>query len=83
MADCEDFMIAVCRPGSGLTVSTLLDYILAGDKYGLTRFLLAAVEFCAHIDFELLNGKTFVRTGCYPNIIYEEMINIFLQNSQK
>lgn len=74
VTNCEDFMIAMCRPGSGLTVSTLLDYILAGDKYGLKRFLQAAAEFCAHVDLELLNGKNILRTGFYPNIVYEEMI---------
>lgn len=30
-----------------------------GLKYGLTKFLEAAAEFCARIDFDLLNGKTF------------------------
>lgn len=56
---CENFMIAMCKPSTGLTVSTLLDYILAGDKYGLTRFPKAAVEFCAKIDFDFLTGKHF------------------------
>lgn len=50
-------MIAMCKPDKGLTVSRLLDYILEGEKHGLTRFLEAAVEFCAYIDFDLLNGK--------------------------
>ncbi|XP_052696817.1 uncharacterized protein LOC128175322 [Crassostrea angulata] len=58
VADCEDFMIAMCKPDKGLAISTLLDYILAGDKYGLTRFLEAAVEFCANIDYQLLSGKS-------------------------
>lgn len=58
MDDCESFMIAMCKPGTGLTVSTLLDYILAGEKYDLTRFLETAVEFCSHINFHLLNGKS-------------------------
>lgn len=58
MADCENFMIAMCKPDKGLTVSTLLDYILAGEKYDLTGFLETAVEFCSHINFHLLNGKT-------------------------
>lgn len=57
VTDCENFMITMCKPNKGLTVSTLLDYILAGEKYGLTSFLNAAVEFCAHLDFHLLNGK--------------------------
>lgn len=52
-------MIAMCRPLTGLTVSTLLDYILAGDKYSLTRFPKAAVEFCAKIDFDFLTGKNY------------------------
>lgn len=57
VTDCENFMITMCKPNKGLTVSTLLDYILAGEKYDLTSFLNAAVEFCAHLDFHLLNGK--------------------------
>lgn len=56
--DCEDFMIAMCTPGMGLTVSILLDYILAGEKYDLTRFIETAVEFCARISFNHLNGTT-------------------------
>lgn len=52
-------MIKLCAPNKRLTVNILLDYILAGEKYGLTRFLEAAVEFCANIDFDLLNGKSF------------------------
>lgn len=65
VTDCEDFMIAMCKPDEGLTVNTLLDYILVGEKYGLTRFLEAVVEFCARIDFDLLNGKKFFQTyGC-------------------
>lgn len=62
VADCENFMIAMCKPDKGLTVSTLLDYILAGDKYGLTRFLETAVEFCAKVDSDLLKGETFHRS---------------------
>lgn len=61
VTDCEDLMIARCKPDKGLTVNTLLDYILVGEKYGLTRFLEAAVEFCARIDFDLLNGNIFSR----------------------
>lgn len=56
--DCENFMIAMCTPGMGLTVSILLDYILAGEKYDLTRFIEIAVEFCARISFNHLNGTT-------------------------
>lgn len=52
-------MIAMCKPDKRLTVNTLLDYILAGEKYGFTRFIEAAVELCARIDFDLLNGKKF------------------------
>lgn len=52
-------MIKLCAPNKRLTVNKLLDYILAGEKYGLTRFLEAAVEFCANIDFDLLNGKSY------------------------
>nr|XP_034324309.1 uncharacterized protein LOC117688987 isoform X1 [Crassostrea gigas]XP_034324310.1 uncharacterized protein LOC117688987 isoform X1 [Crassostrea gigas] len=61
VADCENFMIIMCTPKSGVRVSTLLDYILAGEKYGLTRFLEAAVEFCAKIDFDFLTGKKFLK----------------------
>lgn len=32
VATCEDFMSQMCKPDKGLTVSTLLDYILAGEK---------------------------------------------------
>lgn len=35
---------------------------MVGEKYGLTRFLETAMEFCACIDFDLLNGKTFSRS---------------------
>lgn len=49
-------MIRMCEPKSGVTVSLLLDFILAGEKYGLTRFLEAAVEFCANIDYKRLSG---------------------------
>lgn len=62
VTDCEDLMIAMCEPRKGLTVNILLDYILVGEKYGLTRFIEAAMEFCACIDFDLLNGKTFSRS---------------------
>lgn len=58
VADCEDFMIAMCKPKSEVTVSTLLDYILAGEKYGLTRVLEAAVDLCAQMDYQLLSGKS-------------------------
>lgn len=61
VTDCEDFMIAMCKPGKGLTVNILLDYILVGEKYDLARFLEVAVEFCARIDFDLLNGKLFLQ----------------------
>lgn len=53
-------MIAMCKPGKGLTVNILPDYILVGEKYDLARFLEVAVEFCARIDFDLLNGKLFL-----------------------
>lgn len=51
-------MIRMCEPKSGVTVSLLLDFILAGEKYSLTRFLEAAVEFCANIDYKRLSGKS-------------------------
>lgn len=97
MEDCEDFMIAMCRPGRlgmVLTVSTLLDYILAGEKYDLTRFLETAVEFCAHINFHVLNGKTIEQKyryianstfGYNRNVYFEETLldqNISLKFSK-
>lgn len=69
--DCENFMIRMCRPETGLTVNTLLDYILAGDKYDLTRFLNAAVEFCAHLDFHLLNGK-IISENTYSRVNWKQ-----------
>lgn len=63
VTNCEDFMIEMCKPDKTLTVNTLLDYILVGEKYGLTRFLEAAVELCARIDFDVLNGK---QVSYYP-----------------
>ncbi|XP_062574911.1 uncharacterized protein LOC134236776 [Saccostrea cucullata] len=62
--DCEKFMADLCRPGTGLTVTSLLDYIIAAEKYDLQNFLDSAVKFCAHIDFDILNGKTFRRNTC-------------------
>lgn len=56
-------MIEMCKPDKTLTVNTLLDYILVGEKYGLTRFIEAAVELCARIDFDVLNGK---QVSYYP-----------------
>ncbi|XP_062574842.1 uncharacterized protein LOC134236679 [Saccostrea cucullata] len=56
---CEKFMVSMCQPGTGLTVTTLLDYILAAEKYDLNTFLDTAVEFCGHVEFCLLNGRTF------------------------
>lgn len=67
VTDCENFMIKMCNPDEGLTVSTLLDYILAGEKYELTRFIATAVEFCAKVDFDVLNGKTFTCTYAVGN----------------
>lgn len=64
-------MIRMCRPETGLTVNTLLDYILAGDKYDLTRFLNAAVEFCAHLDFHLLNGK-IISENTYSRVNWKQ-----------
>ncbi|XP_062573902.1 BTB and MATH domain-containing protein 38-like [Saccostrea cucullata] len=61
VADCEEFMISMCKPKTSLTVTSLLDYIIAAEKYDLRKFLDSAVKFCAYIDFDLLNGKTFSR----------------------
>lgn len=62
----------MCAPNKGLTVNILLDYILAGEKYGLTRVLEAAVEFCANIDFDLLNGKSYKSGFVYLDSSDEE-----------
>lgn len=80
MTDCEDLMIAMCKPDKRLTVNTLLDYILVGEKYGFTRFLEAAVELCARIDFDLLNGKKFSKS--WGNFLQEEDKNITLKFSK-
>nr|XP_011412466.2 kelch-like protein 7 isoform X1 [Crassostrea gigas] len=81
VATCEDFMSQMCKPDKGLTVSTLLDYILAGEKYGLTSFLEAAIEFSAHVYFELLNGKMTIKSRVYCKNVYDETIDnsIFLK----
>lgn len=65
-------MIKLCAPNKRLTVNILLDYILAGEKCGLTRFLEAAVEFCANIDLDLLNGKSYT-----SNITYHGSSHLF------
>lgn len=76
VATCEDFMSQMCKPDKGLTVSTLLDYILAGEKYGLTSFLEAAIEFGAHVDFELLNGTmTIPKRINYNKIVYDKTVD--------
>lgn len=74
-------MSQMCKPDKGLTVSTLLDYILAGEKYGLTSFLEAAIEFSAYIDFELLNGKMTIKSRVYCKNVYDKTIDnsIFLK----
>ncbi|XP_062574804.1 kelch-like protein 21 [Saccostrea cucullata] len=61
VTDCEKFMASMCKPGTRLTVTTLLDYIIAAEKYDLNTFLDTAVEFCGHVEFDLLNGRTFER----------------------
>lgn len=76
VATCEDFMSQMCKPDKGLTVSTLLDYILAGEKYGLTSFLEAAIEFGAHVDFELLNGTmTIPKRVNYNKFVYDKTVD--------
>lgn len=70
VTDCEDFMIAMCEPDKRLTVNTLLrllDYILVGEKYGLTSFIKAAVELCALIDFHILHGREYKFTQMNGN----------------
>lgn len=48
---------------------------MAGEKYGLTSFLEAAIEFCAHVDFELLNGKMTLKNYVDYHDVYEETID--------
>lgn len=59
VGDCETCMIQMCKPGTGITVSTLLDYILAAEKFDLTSFLETAANYSARVDYELLLGNTF------------------------
>lgn len=59
VGDCETRMIQMCKPGTGITVSTLLDYILAAEKFDLTTFLETAANFSARVDYDLLLGNTF------------------------
>lgn len=69
-------MSQMCKPDKGLTVSTLLDQILAGEKYGLTSFLEAAIEFGAHVDFELLNGTmTIPKRVSYNKNVYDKTVD--------
>lgn len=69
-------MSQMCKPDKGLTVSTLLDQILAGEKYGLTSFLEAAIEFNAHVDFELLNGTmTIPKRVSYNKNVYDKTVD--------
>lgn len=82
VTDCEDFMIAMCKPDERLTVSTLLDYILVGEKYGLTRFLEEAVELCALIDFHFLHGSEFKFTQVIGNSLESRDKNIALKFSE-
>lgn len=78
VTDCENFMIRMCTPQSGVTVSRLLDYILAGEKYGLTRVLETAVEFCAKIDFDFLTGKQFqINYRAFQSFIFTENTSIY------
>lgn len=65
-------MSQMCKPDKGLTVSTLLDYILAGE----TSFLEAAIEFGAHVDFELLNGTmTIPKRVSYNKNVYDKTVD--------
>ncbi|XP_062574008.1 uncharacterized protein LOC134235859 [Saccostrea cucullata] len=65
VADCENFMISKCNPDTDITVETLLDYILAAEKFDLQKFLDTAVEFCSRVDFDHLQGKTIERKQVY------------------
>lgn len=65
VTDCENFMIRMCTPQSGVTVSRLLDYILA-------------VEFCAKIDFDFLTGKQFqINYRAFQSFILTENTSIY------
>lgn len=59
VGDCETCMIQMCKPETGITVSTLLDYILAAEKFDLTTFLETAANYSARVDYDLLLGNTF------------------------
>ncbi|XP_062574908.1 kelch-like protein diablo isoform X1 [Saccostrea cucullata] len=59
--DCEEFMVDMCKPGTNLTVTTLLDYIIAAEKYDLHTLMDVAMTFCAHVDYYLLNGNIITR----------------------
>ena len=65
VGDCETRMIQMCKPGTGITVSTLLEYILAAEKFNLTVFLETAANYSARVDYELLRGKTFKKIPLY------------------
>lgn len=69
-------MKTLCQPGTGITISTLLDYILAAEKFNLGQFLESAVKFCARVDFDLLNGKKYSRISQrFGNTQYKKSID--------
>ncbi|XP_062602956.1 uncharacterized protein LOC134264706 [Saccostrea cucullata] len=75
VTDCEKFMQSMCNQGQNLTVTTFLDFILAAEKYDLQNFLDTAVKFCAHVNFDLLNGRQFERRPVYKGFNYTERVN--------
>lgn len=58
VADCENFMISMCKPDKGLTVSTLLDYILAGEKYNWELPILQEENKDISLKFSMIELKT-------------------------
>ena len=61
VGDCETYMIQMCKPGTGITVNMLLDFILAAENFDLTTFLETAANYSARVDYDLLLGNTFER----------------------
>ncbi|XP_062574907.1 kelch-like protein 38 [Saccostrea cucullata] len=81
--DCEKLLISMCKPGTSLTVTSLLDYIIAAEKYGLEKLLDAAMKFCARVDYGLLNGKIFNRSYDYERGKYQYKPTVDKRISEK
>ncbi|XP_062574860.1 uncharacterized protein LOC134236698 [Saccostrea cucullata] len=67
ITDCEKLLIDLCKPGTGLLLTSLLDYVIAAEKCDLDTLLDAAVEFCSHIGFDLLSGEMIRRESRSKN----------------